>query len=131
MSKPIKGKTQSIFETQRLGLDIDGTIDENPRFFELLSHSWPGEVVIITYRDGEEDTKKDLAEHNIYYDKLIMVDDLDKAKVLVENNIDVYIDDQDECVQNAPGNITILKIRNDGNFENKKWLYSAKTGKQL
>jgi len=131
MSTPRKGQTKDTSGTPRLGLDIDGTIDENPRFFELLSHYWPGEVFVITYRDNEEGTRRDLADFNIYYDKLIMVDDLDKSAVLVKNGIDVYIDDQDECIQNTPNSITIMKIRNEGNFEGNKWLYSSKTGKQL
>ena len=34
-----------------IGLDLDGTIDENVWFFSFLTNKWPGDVYIITYRD--------------------------------------------------------------------------------
>ncbi|TVS15306.1 MAG: hypothetical protein EA424_16430 [Planctomycetaceae bacterium] len=33
-----------------LGIDLDGTIDETPAFFQVLTKTWPGRVVIITAR---------------------------------------------------------------------------------
>ena len=33
-----------------LGLDLDGTIDENPAFFCNLTTTWPGDVYVLTFR---------------------------------------------------------------------------------
>jgi hypothetical protein len=37
----------------------------------------------------------------------------------------------DECLINMPEDVTVFKIRNGGNFDNGKWLYSNITGRQL
>jgi hypothetical protein len=111
-----------------LGLDLDGTIDENPAYFSALSHSWPGRVVIVTCRDDLEDICRDLAEFGVCYDEVVAVSEIDKSAVLVEKQIDVFIDDQDECMMCAPACVTLLKIRNQGNSEGGRWLYSNKTG---
>ena len=31
-----------------IALDLDGTIDEAPEFFRVLSECWPGKVYVIT-----------------------------------------------------------------------------------
>lgn len=124
-------KQASEIDAPRLGLDIDGTIDENPRFFSALSHAWPGEVLIVTYRDDLQEIHDDLATFDVYYDEVVAVSEIDKSAVLLEKQIGVFIDDQDECMMKAPGSITLLKIRNDGNSEDGRWLYSDKTGVRL
>ncbi len=43
----------------------------------------------------------------------------------------MYIDDQDECLMDIPPEVTVFKIRNDGNFEESKWLYSSRTGSNI
>ena len=42
-----------------------------------------------------------------------------------------YVDDQDEILQHIPEGVTVLKIRNGGNYdyEDRKWLHSEQTGK--
>lgn len=114
-----------------LGLDIDGTITEWPNFFKQLSRMWPGKVSIISYRSNLEETKELLKSLDIYYDEVILVGSLDKSSKIVELGVDVYIDDQDECMMNIPSSVTVLKIRNGGNFDNGKWLYSDYTGKSI
>src|SRR4051812_46263292 len=37
-----------------LGIDLDGTIDQDPGFFSRLSEFWPGPVYIVTYRHDRE-----------------------------------------------------------------------------
>ena len=126
---------KNIFEgVPTLGIDIDGTIDENPQFFKMLSQTWPGRVVIITCRNDRRKTTTDLKTWDIYYDHLVMVGRLsDKPRHIEENKVDIFIDDQDECLQNMPPNVTIMKIRNGGNYDynNHKWLYSNLTGTQI
>lgn len=124
---------KNIFEnTPTLGLDIDGTIDENPRFFSLLSKTWPGAVIVITFRADKDKVEDDLLQYAINYDLLILVDKIDgKADAIKRAGVDVYIDDQDECLLNIPDSVTVMKIRNGGNFNNSKWLYSKDTGTQI
>lgn len=115
-----------------LGIDIDGTIDEYPEFYSMISRIWPGDVFVITCRRDREKTVNDLRRFNIYYDDLILVGSLDgKAKVISELGVNVFVDDQDECTFNIPVNVLVLKARNGGNFEDGKWLYSEKTGKRV
>jgi uncharacterized HAD superfamily protein len=112
-----------------LGIDIDGTITENPDFFRILSNSWPGEVTILTFRNNVEETIEFLRELSIYYDELHFCKSMDKSGDIKSLGIDVYIDDQDECIYKIPDQVTVLKIRNGGNFKSGKWLYSEDTGK--
>ena len=120
--------------TPTLAVDLDGTITDAPIFFGMLCSVWPGTVIVLTYRKDRETAMADLAERDIYYDELILVNSLEeKAKVVRERGIGIVIDDQDECLQDIPEGVTVLKFRNGGNFDfdDRKWLYSARTGKQL
>lgn len=118
--------------TQALGLDLDGTIDENIQFFGLLSRLWPGKVYVITYRDDLAKTVSDLLNYGVRYDDVILVKTFaQKADEIVRLNIGVYIDDMDEVITHIPENVTVLKVRNGGNFESGKWLYSDSTGEKI
>jgi hypothetical protein len=117
-----------------LGLDIDGCIDEAPVFFSILTNVWPGRVVIVTYRDDRSKAQADLARHAVRYDELVLVNSFDqKAQVIVENGISVYIDDQPEMLKDVPATVSVLLFRNPGNFddEDKLWMFSRRTGKLI
>ena len=118
-----------------LGLDLDGVIDENAAFFAVLTDAWPGDVFIITYRDDKARAILDLAGFGVvkYTDVVLVNSFAEKADVIARLAIDVYIDDQDEVLMHIPSNVTILKMRNGGNYdaEERKWLYSDKTGRQI
>jgi hypothetical protein len=119
---------------QHLGLDLDGVIDENAPFFSMLSHLWPGKVYVITYRDNHDKAVADLYRFHIHYDDVILVNSFaEKSEVIARLNIKVYIDDQDEVLLHIPKNVTVLKMRNGGNydFEDRKWLYSKITGRPV
>ena len=73
----------------KLGLDLDGVITETPEFFSAWTHSWPGEVVIITYRKDRQKAVQDLADRNIRYDELVLVDRFE-AKAEVIANLGVH-----------------------------------------
>jgi hypothetical protein len=47
--------------------------------------------------------------------------------------IDIYFDDQDECIQDVDERTVVFKIRNGGNFEfdQRKWLSMAKLTRLL
>ncbi len=57
----------------------------------------------------------------------------DKGRLCRELGIDLYFDDQDECVVGVDERTTVLKIRNGGNFdfEEKRWLSTAKMTRLL
>lgn len=117
-----------------LGLDLDGVIDEAAPFFAVLSASWPGDVFIITYRDDKTKAEADLARFGIKYTDLILVNSFaEKAKVIERLAIDVYVDDQDECLAGIGQETVVLKMRNGGNYDyaQRKWLHSAATGRQV
>jgi hypothetical protein len=50
-----------------------------------------------------------------------------------ELNIDVYFDDQDECVVGVDEKTAVFKIRNGGNFDfgEQKWLSTATLTRHL
>jgi len=115
-----------------LGLSLDGVIDAAPIFFKLLASRWPGQVFVITSRHDRSGAEKMLAEYGIDYDELILVDSFDaKARVIMEKGILVYFDDQPEMLKNIPPPVSVMLVRNAGNFdfEGKKWLFSEGTGR--
>ncbi len=117
-----------------LGLDLDGVLDESPVFFSTLTHVWPGKVVIVTYRDDRSKAQADLANLGVRYDELVLVDNFDaKAQVIVEKGISIFVDDQPECLRDVPPTVTVLLMRNGGNFsyEEKLWTMSERTGKLI
>lgn len=76
-----------------LGIDLDGCCDES-KFFHILSHCGPGEVVVINFRSDRDKAVADLERHGIRYTDLVLVDSFDqKAQVIAERSISFYIDD--------------------------------------
>ena len=116
-----------------LGLDLDGTIDEAPAFFSILSQTWPGKVYIITYRD-DDGIAATLEKYNIKYTEIISVTSFaEKAQKIKEKGISVFFDDMDEVLMHIPSTVAVMKVRNEGNFDfdDKRWVYSKHTGRQL
>lgn len=117
-----------------LGLDMDGVLDESPIFFGLLTAVWPGKVIVITYRDDRAKAEADLTKLGIKYDELVLVRSFDeKGQVIVEKGVGVYVDDQPEALKNVPPNVTVLLMRNGGNFDEKDrlWTFSRRTCKLM
>ncbi len=123
----------------RVGLDLDGLLDERPDFFAFLSAALRAGghfVAVLTYRDPmrEEQTQTQLTEWGIVYDELHFARSLaDKGRLCREARIDVYFDDQDECLVGVDEGTTVLKLRNGGNFDfdSKRWLSTAKLTRLL
>ena len=115
-----------------LGIDLDGCVDEAPSFFNILSHVWPGDVIVVTYRSDREKAIADLEKHGIKFTDVVLVNSFDaKAEVIAERGISFYIDDQPEMLKNIPPDVAVMLFRNEGNFdfEDKKWMFSDQTGK--
>ena len=117
----------------RIGLDLDGLLDERPAFFSFLTAALRAGghfVAVLTYRDPESRprTEAQLADWGVACDELRFARSLsDKGRLCRELGIDVYFDDQDECIQDVPETTTVFKVRNGGNFdfEQRKWLSTA------
>ena len=123
----------------RIGLDLDGLLDERPDFFAFLSAALRAAgyfVAVLTYRDPEsrQRTEAQLAAWGIAHDELHFARSLsDKGRLCRELAIDVYFDDQDECIQDVGEKTTVFKIRNGGNFDfdERKWLSTARLTRLL
>ena len=103
-------------------------------FFNILTHTWPGNVIVITFRRDREKTIADLEKHGIRYTDVVLVSSFEaKAEVIRERGVSFYIDDQDEILQHIPADVGVMLFRNEGNydFEDKKWLFSEQTGKLI
>src|SRR5258707_15789861 len=85
----------------RIGLDLDGLLDERPDFFSFLTAALRAGghfVAVLTYRDPESRarTEAQLAGWGITFDELHFARSLsDKGRLCRELDIDVYFDDQD------------------------------------
>jgi hypothetical protein len=115
-----------------IGIDLDGCVDESPLFFQSLTHSWPGSVYVISFRSDHAKAEAYLAQFNIRYDELILVPSFEaKAEVIRQKGILVFFDDQPEVLKHIPESVNVLLFRNGGNFdyEDRKWMFSDKTGK--
>lgn len=117
-----------------LGIDIDGVIDEARMFFNILSHIWPGKVIIVTFRSDAAKAEADLQKFKIRYDEVVLVKRLeDKAGVISEKGIAIYFDDQPECLKGIPEHVKVFLMRNGGNFDysEQRWLVSDQTARFL
>jgi predicted HAD superfamily Cof-like phosphohydrolase len=117
-----------------LGLDIDGVITDAPEFFSAWSHSWPGRVVVITFRHDREKAIRDLAERKIRYDQLYLVSRFEqKAQVILNERVDLFVDDQPEILKHIGKEAWVLLFRNEGNydFEERRWMFSSETGRKV
>lgn len=117
-----------------LGIDIDGVVDEARMFFNMLSHIWPGKVVIVSARSDREKAVADLQRFRIRFDKLVLVDSLGaKAAAISAEGISVFFDDQPEALQGIPEHVKVFLVRNGGNFDfaADKWMFSSKTGRMV
>ena len=125
---------ECLMSTPTLGLDLDGLLDEANELFVFLSGCWPGRVVIVTCRDNRERAAADLKRLGIEYDELVLVRTLDaKAAVIVDHNIDIYFDDQPECLKGISDRVHVFLYRNGGNFnyDEQRWLFSRTTARLI
>ena len=130
----IRNATDDLPAPVNLGLDLDGLLDEATEFFSMLVRIWPGNVVVISYRNNYGKAETDLERLGIEYDELVLVDSFDaKADVIAEKNIGVYFDDQPEMLKNIPEGVHVMLYRNGGNFDfdERLWLFSDRTAKLL
>jgi uncharacterized HAD superfamily protein len=133
MLKKNISSVRNLFESQypALGIDVDGCIDESPIFFSNLTKFWPGDVFVISMRSDIEKLENFLNEKKIKFNKIFLVKKFEeKANIIRENGISIFIDDQPEVLNHIPDTVSVLLFRNSGNFNygEKKWIFSEDTG---
>src|SRR5262249_32084215 len=90
-------------DSPSIGIDLDGTIDEAPEFFRILTNLWPGRIYVITYRDDYARAVADVQLHGVKYDQVVLVNSFrEKAVRIAELGISVYFDDMDEMLMHIP-----------------------------
>lgn len=123
----------------RIGLDLDGLLDEQPAFFAFLTavlRAGGHFVTVLTYRDpeGRARTEAQLAGWGVVHDELHFARSLDdKGRLCRELGLDIYFDDQDKCIRDVGERTTVFKVRNGGNFDfdQRKWLSTARLTRLL
>jgi uncharacterized HAD superfamily protein len=118
----------------KVALDIDGTISEHPEFFAVLSTALRAaghQVLVLTYRDSNrvEATKEHLAAWGIQFDELVIAPSLEgKGELCGTLGVDLFFDDQDECIASVPESVLVCKVRNGGNFNfaRRRWLSTSR-----
>jgi hypothetical protein len=79
----------------RIGLDLDGLLDELPEFFCFLAVTLRSQghfVAVLTYRDPDSRPRRQnwLTEHGISYDQLHFANCLaDKGRLCRELDLDI------------------------------------------
>src|SRR5581483_4372737 len=117
-----------------VALDIDGTISEHPEFFAVLSAALRKaghRVLVLTYRDPArgEATRAQLTAWGIEFDELVIAPSLEaKGQLCGTLGVDLFFDDQDECIAAVPENVLVCKVRNGGNFDfaSQRWLSTGR-----
>jgi uncharacterized HAD superfamily protein len=117
----------------KVALDIDGTISEQPEFFAVLSSALRAaghQVLVLTYRDPTrvEAARVQLADWRVEFDDLVIADSLEsKGPLCAAHGVDLFFDDQDECIAAVPEHILVCKVRNGGNFDfdGRCWVSTA------
>ena len=118
------------YKKPSIGIDVDGTIDQAPEFFSTLTHSWPGDIHIITMRNDEASVIKTCQEFDIKYTHIKLVNRFEEKSVYVkEHNICMFFDDMPEVLVEVGYQNNCCLIRNEGNFDfdEKKYVMSRKT----
>ncbi len=123
----------------RVALDIDGTISEHPAFFAALSVALRAaghHVLVLTYRDPDrrEATIVQLAAWGVAFDQLVIARSLEaKGELCGVHQVDVFFDDQDECIATVPERVLVCKVRNGGNFDfaRQQWVSTGRLTRLL
>ena len=119
--------------TNAIALDLDGTITRFPEFFSTLSHAWPGDVYVITYRVDLAGAIVDCKKYNIRYTEVMLApgDDDSKAQLIERLGITAFFDDMPEFTQHVSKRCATFHVRNEDNFDftDKRYLFTKYTGK--
>ena len=124
----------------KIALDIDGVVvSEYSKLFSILTSAFQKnndiEIFIISSREKSNKSKKEtiqeLKELGIFFDYLILTDN--KQKVIKENSIDLFIENEIENLQGIDSGVCCLLIREQMNYcwKSERFLGNKKTVKML
>ncbi|MCK4887737.1 MAG: HAD family hydrolase [Planctomycetes bacterium] len=122
----------------KIAIDLDNTItasEQSIEFFSVLTNLLitDHKIYIITNQqpNSEQEIAEELDYHNIDYSEIVIT--ADKAQYVRDNNIKILFEDTDEYFLELGKEVTVFKIREDGNFDfsAKKWIGSEKTTKMI
>ena len=124
----------------RIAIDLDNTITaskESIEFFRVMTHLlYPDpniHIVILTNREpgSEQQVADELDCLGIEYSQIVITSQ--KAEYIRENKISIYFENEDEYFLELEEEVTVFKIREDGNFDfaENKWIGSQKTTKMI
>ena len=120
----------------KVAFDIDGVIcSEYSTIFSKLTNALKDsgkiEIFIISCREKNliKETEAELKKLNIAYDHLILTDD--KQKMVKENDIDLFIDNEIEQFRKINSRVCCLLVREKMNYdwESDRFLGNKKTVK--
>ena len=115
-----------------IGIDIDGVITSYPDFFSRLSHVWPGDVYIITFRFNKKSSAETCDKLNIRYTDIFLANNRDdKCRIIKDNDIIAFWDDMPEAILSCDKNVATFLVRDDYNFDfnNQQFLFTQSTGR--
>ncbi|HZY87937.1 MAG TPA: hypothetical protein VFE78_24090 [Gemmataceae bacterium] len=123
----------------KVALDIDGTISEHPEFFAMLSAALRAaghHVLVLTFRDPARDaaTREQLAAWGVVFDELVIAGSLEaKGELCGAYGVDLFFEDQDECIAAVPERVVVCKVRNGGNFDfaRRQWVSTGRLTRLL
>ena len=120
----------------KIAIDLDGSINAYPAHFRILTQALKADeeitIYIITAREqswkSREQTEDELEKLGIKYDHLIITDN--KQEFIKDNDISIFIDDQDENFKGLGTGVCCLKVREEMNycFITYRWYFDKNTG---
>lgn len=122
----------------KIAIDLDGTITASKgsiEFFSVLSHLLIAEHRIVILSDREPNSEQEIAEELDYlgidYSEIVITSK--KAEFIRQHGITIFFENQDEFFLELGEEVTVFKIREDGNFDfsEKKWIGNKHTTKML
>ena len=124
----------------KIALDIDGVVvSEYSKLFSILTNAFKKnndiEIFIISSREknnkSKTETIQELKKLGIAYDYLIFTND--KQKVIKENSIDLFIDNEIENLQGIDAGVCCLLIKEKMNYcwKTDRFLGNRKTTKMI
>lgn len=112
-------------DTMKIAIDLDNTITasrESIRFFAVLTNLLIAEHRIYIITNREPNTEQLIAEEldcfGIDYSEIVIT--AKKAQYIRDNRISIYFENEDEYFLDITEDVTVFKIRKDGNFLSPK-----------
>ena len=126
-----------IGETMKLAIDLDNTITasrDSIEFFEILTHLLIAEHRIYILTNREPGTEQEIAYEldylGIEYSEIVITSQ--KAQYIRDNKITIFFENEDIYFKELKlGECLIFKIREEGNWENGRWLGDKTTVKLI